>query len=677
MNHKRSNKQWHDCGDKPNIPENGVDVKCDGAYCAAVCPIGWRSRGRWRVKCQADDTWSHSKFSPCITCPDMSEELKGTNSAVQNIFRKNLPVTQIFCGDSSQQLQIKDNLFKQGGRKRNIKCECKNGQNGDPSWKKSCNWSFKGEPWTVQDVSTVTCRDKGYTPPGPITPKPPTIWKIGRNEEIFTDITIYPNYEISIDLKLAENKNTWWSNIFGFRVHGLQDPGFPQGSRIPAVFMHKESNRILVCSAVNGNGNACWASSAEMAVDTWFNLKIKQEAVGSKYVYQIFVDGNQIRSTVNNDPMTFQNVNGLIGYANQERDYLIPDGHYRNFEFESPQFGPTPAPVLDPVNRNEIIHANVTVHPIYSVSIDLNLERNPHKDWSNVFGFQKDGVIPDHSKGVFPQGSRIPAVFLYPQSTRLFVCSAVNDNGNTCWSSKEDMPTDTWFNLKIMQVWNEDVWSPSFTYKIFIDDIEMKSTENKSPMTFENVDGILGNSYEPDRNYLTAVAQYRNFEFDSQKTPHPEPWSDKRTTETINGIKYEAILFSPYKKPESENWAGSKKLCEDIGFQLPVPDSDEMNDFLVDFAPSGVYGEIHLGFKMEASEPNEDYKFNNVYSNEAITYSKWHRAEPNGDKTRETAIGLIVNYSGWHGKWYNFYTSSYRGIQYKGRPVHHICMKQI
>ena len=85
------------------------------------------------------------------------------------------------------------------------------------------------------------------------------------------------------------------------------------------------------------------------------------------------------------------------------------------------------------------------------------------------------------------------------------------------------MPTDTWFNLKIMQVWNEDVWSPRYTYKIFIDDVEMRSTENKSPMTFENVDGIVGNAYEPELDYLTAVGRYRNFEFESQRTPHPEP----------------------------------------------------------------------------------------------------------------------------------------------------------
>ena len=36
----RSNKQWHDCGAKPATPVNGRDVVCNGATCAAVCPIG-------------------------------------------------------------------------------------------------------------------------------------------------------------------------------------------------------------------------------------------------------------------------------------------------------------------------------------------------------------------------------------------------------------------------------------------------------------------------------------------------------------------------------------------------------------------------------------------------------------------------------------------------------------
>jgi len=52
---------------------------------------------------------------------------------------KNLPVAQFFCGKSSDQLVMGDRLFQKGGQKKNVKCLCKNGQNGDPEWKKSCS----------------------------------------------------------------------------------------------------------------------------------------------------------------------------------------------------------------------------------------------------------------------------------------------------------------------------------------------------------------------------------------------------------------------------------------------------------------------------------------------------------------------------------------------------------
>ena len=166
----RSNKQWHDCGNRPPTPLNGRDVRCSGAICAAVCPIGWRSQGRWKIKCQANNTWSHSRFSPCITCPDMSDEIddhikEHENGAVaqeiyRQIFKKNLPVAQFFCGRSTSTLRIKNHVFKNGGQKRDVKCLCKNGQNGDPAWKKSCSWSFKGAPWYPSDVKSVTCKGR-------------------------------------------------------------------------------------------------------------------------------------------------------------------------------------------------------------------------------------------------------------------------------------------------------------------------------------------------------------------------------------------------------------------------------------------------------------------------------------------------------------------------------------
>ena len=102
----RSNKQWHDCGEAPPVPANARAVECSGDKCAAVCPIGWRSQGRWKTKCQANNTWSHS------------------------------------CA------------------KRNVFCKCRNGRNGDPAWKKSCDWEFRGQPWSPSDVNDVQCKTK-------------------------------------------------------------------------------------------------------------------------------------------------------------------------------------------------------------------------------------------------------------------------------------------------------------------------------------------------------------------------------------------------------------------------------------------------------------------------------------------------------------------------------------
>ena len=107
----RSMKQWHDCGEAPSNPVNGHGVKCVGNTCFAVCPIGWRSQGRWKIKCKANNTWSASKFSPCITCPDMSDELKKLGEKgvqFQSIFdARNKPITQLFCGDNTNKLEIK------------------------------------------------------------------------------------------------------------------------------------------------------------------------------------------------------------------------------------------------------------------------------------------------------------------------------------------------------------------------------------------------------------------------------------------------------------------------------------------------------------------------------------------------------------------------------------------
>ena len=57
-----------------------------------------------------------------------------------------------------------DSLFKKGGRTKSVKCLCRKGQNGDPEWKKSCSWDFRGDAWTNEEFKTIECKDKSYKP---------------------------------------------------------------------------------------------------------------------------------------------------------------------------------------------------------------------------------------------------------------------------------------------------------------------------------------------------------------------------------------------------------------------------------------------------------------------------------------------------------------------------------
>ena len=154
-----------------------------------------------------------------------------------------------------------------------MRCQCANGQNGDPSWKKSCSWSFNDAPWSSSDVDTVQCKPSSFKPP------PPDSEEITRYRLMYKNEIVHPHYEVSIDLKLDENTHKEWSNILGFhQAHHpsyTKEGGFAIGGRIPAVFVKPGENKLHICSAIGTNGNTCW-NSKEYTAGKWFNLKIKE-----------------------------------------------------------------------------------------------------------------------------------------------------------------------------------------------------------------------------------------------------------------------------------------------------------------------------------------------------------------------------------------------------------------
>ena len=87
--------------------------------------------------------------------------------------------------------------------------------------------------------------------------------------------------------------------------------------------------------ALNGNGNRIW-NSPEMPADTWFKLQIGQYFEDKKYVYKIWINDELKLSVINNLPMIFEGVNGIIGNAyGPESNWKPAAGRYKDFNFTS------------------------------------------------------------------------------------------------------------------------------------------------------------------------------------------------------------------------------------------------------------------------------------------------------------------------------------------------------
>ena len=91
------------------------------------------------------------------------------------------------------------------------------------------------------------------------------------------------------------------------------------------------------------------------------------------------------------------------------------------------------------------------------------------------------------------------------------VCTAARGQGNWCWDIKQDnaISFNEWFNLSLKQEQNDE---GKFIYSISMNGEELRSWENTTPETFENVDGLLANTYGPERNFIVPGGRFRNFQ---------------------------------------------------------------------------------------------------------------------------------------------------------------------
>ena len=159
---------------------------------------------------------------------------------------------------------------------------------------------------------------------------------------------------------------------------------------------------INICTAAMSKGDWCWDTREDIPVNEWFNLNIKQEQNNQdEYIYSISMDGVELRSWTNPTPMTFENVSGRIANTISYEHDKVPVGRYRNAQFT------TSAPKTDfPIQQDIVLAEDITVHPNYEVSIDLNMEDIPKSNspWYIILGFNADGA-----DDLQTEGFRIPA----------------------------------------------------------------------------------------------------------------------------------------------------------------------------------------------------------------------------------------------------------------------------
>lgn len=166
------------CGEPPLLPSSEMEVHCWDQYCGAICPKGWKSENRWRIKCKynaGEYDWTHKQFSPCITCPDISEDLEKLGTKNVEFTESNTWWGRSYafqCNDSSETdyiLSIKGEIIKKGnikkGETKKVNCKCKKRPKeagGRPNNKKggrfrTCKWVYKKSPWTTEDTNTINC----------------------------------------------------------------------------------------------------------------------------------------------------------------------------------------------------------------------------------------------------------------------------------------------------------------------------------------------------------------------------------------------------------------------------------------------------------------------------------------------------------------------------------------
>jgi hypothetical protein len=112
-------------------------------------------------------------------------------------------------------------------------------------------------------------------------------------------------WKLSFKIKPTD-KQKGWSNIIHATAHGRNYHKY--GDRTPGIWFISNTNRLHICSAVNGNKNYCY-NTRDLPSNAYSTITIQQiQRNDGQFVYQILVNGTMLHQKINDAPQSFKNV---------------------------------------------------------------------------------------------------------------------------------------------------------------------------------------------------------------------------------------------------------------------------------------------------------------------------------------------------------------------------------
>ncbi|XP_066913880.1 uncharacterized protein [Clytia hemisphaerica] len=308
-----------------------------------------------------------------------------------------------------------------------------------------------------------------------------------KNKAVLRKKTLLRGWTLTMHIK-PNGTIPGWSNI----LHAtIGQNGKRYGDRTPGVWFISKTNKLHICSAVNGQSNHCF-NSKPLPKNKYNKVIIRQvqKKVPNnflKYFYEIFINGKRVKSIINNKPKVFKNVTYYISdpWYNPAKAIL------RSLDLKMHKHKESYA-----VRKKRVIMRRKKLLRGWTLSMSIK-PTGTVSGWSNIF----HATIGQNVKRY---GDRVPGIWFKSKTNQLHICSAVSGKVNHCFDSKA-LPKNKFTQLMVRQIQKDN---NKYYYQIFINNKRVHSVVNTKPQVFKNV--IF---YAADPWYNPAKAQLRKVNF--------------------------------------------------------------------------------------------------------------------------------------------------------------------